>query len=696
MLAPKSIASVSAADDSTTVLTSDTGNDNANQNNQAEQGDPDLSEYHVYHIGTDGPNLSVGVNPETKMYYKLGNSEEIKEVSLGFITNQGEPITLYSENPLKNASFHGEFSTIDLSDLTELENLEMGSGTIKNLNLSSNTNLKTFCCVCPVIESIDVSNNPELETFQCVESNLASLDLTHCPKLEKLFCDKNKLKSLDLSKNTALTLVNCSENQLTSLDVSKNTALENLFIHDNKVGELDISNNSKLKWLECDRCDLEELDTSKNANIEYIDCSGNSITSLDLSKNPALSCLTAYDNEIASIDLSKNTELLSLYLNKNKLKNVDISKNTKLGTLELGENELKTLDLSKNTKLEYIDINANPFDSFDSVIYPAGNENMMSSEIAIPGMTSDHPKEVKAGEKIDLSKYKSCGNKKSYCELEIVDLSNGVEQTGKSVIPESTENMILVIGNAYADKDVMVRIYNDNSGLVFVGYLHIIKNPDAPAAPGAADGDVPVDDVSGTITSAESTKNFDAQEVKLNEDTHKYVLGEKVSKEDLKLGLASVPANEARYNQIAKADKTFNKEKAKLFVYDITLSSDSCDRFKLKDGINLTIKYPADLAKDWNKYNFKVYHFVDFDYDNLEKLDETKIVSEKCTADKDGIHFKAPSFSYYAISATPKSAGNSSPQTGESTVMLNIIILIILLSTAGITGVIAKRKGELF
>lgn len=118
---------------------------------------------------------------------------------------------------------------------------------------------------------------------------------------------------------------------------------------------------------------------------------------------------------------------------------------------------------------------------------------------------------------------------------------------------------------------------------------------------------------------------------------------------------------------------------------------------KLRDGINLTLKYPSDMAKDWNKYNFKVYHFVEFDYDKLELLDSPKIEEVKCTADKNGIHFKAPSFSVYVISVTPKSGGSDSPspKTSDATILFNVVLLTLLLSTAGILGVLAKRRGEL-
>ena len=138
-----------------------------------------------------------------------------------------------------------------------------------------------------------------------------------------------------------------------------------------------------------------------------------------------------------------------------------------------------------------------------------------------------------------------------------------------------------------------------------------------------------------------------------------------------------------------------SENECRLIAYNIDLKSDSCDLFKLEKGINLTLKYPSDIAKEWDKYNYKVYHFKDFDYKAMKYLNSPDIEGVKCTADKNGIHFNAPGFSIYAISVTTKSGNTGSPKTGESSVGLNIVLLIVLISVAGITGVIAKRRGEL-
>ena len=408
---------------------------------------------------------------------------------------------------------------------------------------------------------------------------------------------------------------------------------------------------------------ISSVDVSKLTGLERLKISSGSLTSLNVSKNTALTRLELDDCNLSVLDVSGNTRLTALLVRNNKLSALDLSRNNKLTELDVRGNDIKTFDALK----------VNPgIDSGSAIILAGG--------YAIDKL----PVTVKAGEVLDLSKYAKCGAKKSSYRM----------LCPEPVLTETDNDFKFVFGNAYAGKDIQIELTNDDSYASFVGTVKVTANPDAPAAPEKAKGDVPVDDISGTIVSAESAKDFDAQEVVLSDG--KYVLGEKVNKDDLRLSISPISAGEALYDRIAAADKSFQKDKARLLAYDITLSHNGIKLIKLKDGINLTIRYPSDMAKDWNKYNYKVYHFVTFDYDKLENLATPRIEEIKCTADKNGIHFKSPNFSNYAISVTPKSAGTSSPGTGESTVPLNIVICVIIIAAAGISGVLAKRRGELY
>ena len=85
-----------------------------------------------------------------------------------------------------------------------------------------------------------------LDLLYCNRNQLTSLDVSNNTALERLNVSENDLTSLDVSNNTALWLINCLSNKLTSLDVSNNTALERLNVSENDLTSLDVSNNSSL------------------------------------------------------------------------------------------------------------------------------------------------------------------------------------------------------------------------------------------------------------------------------------------------------------------------------------------------------------------------------------------------------------------------------------------------------------------
>ena len=101
------------------------------------------------------------------------------------------------------------------------------------------------------LTAIDVSNNTQLIELDCYSNQLSNLDVSKNTPLTSLDCSKNKLNDLDVSKNTKLTSLSCSQNNLSSLDVSKNTQLTELFCHNNQLSSLDVSSNTQLEELSC-------------------------------------------------------------------------------------------------------------------------------------------------------------------------------------------------------------------------------------------------------------------------------------------------------------------------------------------------------------------------------------------------------------------------------------------------------------
>jgi hypothetical protein len=120
------------------------------------------------------------------------------------------------------------------------------------LDLSNNTNIVELDCSQNNLEQLDVSANLELVTLNCASNDIKHLDLKHNVKLSSLDCQHNpSLKTLDVSQNTALGTLNCATIGMTNLDISHNTNLTVLKCFSNQLSILDISNYGKIKTLDC-------------------------------------------------------------------------------------------------------------------------------------------------------------------------------------------------------------------------------------------------------------------------------------------------------------------------------------------------------------------------------------------------------------------------------------------------------------
>lgn len=166
--------------------------------------------------------------------------------------------------------------------LTELEELQCGFNTLREIDISSNTKLKSL---------------------DCYDTKLTSLDLSGNPELEYLCCSDNKLTKLDLSSNTKLKQVECYENLITDLDISKNTELLSINCYGNRLKELDTTNNPKLEILSCGYNPIESVDVSKNPKLQEFWCYGGSLTTIDLSHHADLHIVSLAENPLTDLYL---------------------------------------------------------------------------------------------------------------------------------------------------------------------------------------------------------------------------------------------------------------------------------------------------------------------------------------------------------------------------------------------------------
>ena len=279
--------------------------------------------------------------------------------------------------------FHGQLSSLDVSNNTSLTKLYCGDNQLTSLDVSNNLSLTSLSCGDNLLTTLDVSNNTALTELYCRSNQLTSLDVSRNLALTTLNCYRNLLTSLDVSRNIALTELDCGRNPLTTLDVSKNLALTNLSCGDSlttldvsknlaltnlfcggNMTTLDVSKNLSLTRLSC-HANLTTLDVSNNTALTWLDCSGNQLTALDVSHNISLLRLYCDSNHLTTLDVSNNTALTRLSCESNQLTNVDVSYNNSLQYFYCGKNYLTTLDVSNNLALLVLDCNDNQLTSLD-------------------------------------------------------------------------------------------------------------------------------------------------------------------------------------------------------------------------------------------------------------------------------------------------------------------------------------------
>ena len=173
-----------------------------------------------------------------------------------------------------NRIHDGKTSLFDLTgieDFIALKSLDCGNNSVRfTLDISQMSQLEELNVSNTFIGNLDTSNNPELRklfTGHIFGTGGPVLNLSENPKLEQLSAGG----PVDLSNNPALRTLSFTENSLSTLDVSNNPELQYLNITENPaIKELDLSNNPKLESLHASRMyDLRFINL-KNGNNQTL------------------------------------------------------------------------------------------------------------------------------------------------------------------------------------------------------------------------------------------------------------------------------------------------------------------------------------------------------------------------------------------------------------------------------------------
>ena len=196
-----------------------------------------------------------------------------------------------SSNPIANHN---------LTNLLNLQKLQISSNQISSLNLNGLSNLKYLACTYSTLNNLTLNGCLSLEKILCYNNQLINLNLSNLTNLKYLDCDYNQLTNLNLNNLTNLSFLRCNNNLISNINLENCYALTAIGIGSNLLSALDVSDCHNLQSLGCFANNLISLNIKNGSIID------NSVF-LNYSINPNLAYICADENEISIIN-SQNSD----------------------------------------------------------------------------------------------------------------------------------------------------------------------------------------------------------------------------------------------------------------------------------------------------------------------------------------------------------------------------------------------------
>ena len=249
----------------------------------------------------------------------------------------------------------------DISNLSRLQTLSIGSLAINSLDLSSNSELTNVTLKYKALDSqmIDFSNNAKIEimTFGVTNLNMPDVNLSALPALKRLIWNAD-VNLLDVSQNANLEMLSVRYSDTPHVNLP--SGVKELSLMSFVGTSIDLSNCTLLQSLDISTAkNLKSIDLPRSSSLTSVSISA-SITTLNTSAATALSSLTIGSSSIKTLDLSANTALT----------NLNCYNNTSLAGV---------LDLAQNTNLKSVRVATCP--AVSEVLLPQSIEGSVSASI---------------------------------------------------------------------------------------------------------------------------------------------------------------------------------------------------------------------------------------------------------------------------------------------------------------------------
>lgn len=213
---------------------------------------------------------------------EAGNIREINLCTDGVESLDGmENCTLLAKLRCRgSAPGKGKLKAVDLSGLTELEELDLGWNSLAGIDLSANGKLRSARLGGNSIENLKLPESSALESLGLENNMLRDMQLPGLPNLASLDLSDNALTDIQLSGLPRLASLGLSGNSLESFRIADMPALAGLDLSGNRIASADLDGLASLKTLDFSGNPLAELLLLQTPEIEELDLGGTELTGL--------------------------------------------------------------------------------------------------------------------------------------------------------------------------------------------------------------------------------------------------------------------------------------------------------------------------------------------------------------------------------------------------------------------------------
>ena len=174
-----------------------------------------------------------------------------------------------------------------------------------NTTLNDNSPTHTYTDGAPFHDVGTFGIDPlDIRRFISPADEITSIDTSELLNVEFLFINNNGITALDLSANTKIIGLRAFINDLNTLILPNTSTLTDLDIPNNpNLGNQDYSNLPGLESLRINNTGLTSLDITSNPLIDDLRVSNNSLVELSISSNPLIRTLRCDNNDLTADEL---------------------------------------------------------------------------------------------------------------------------------------------------------------------------------------------------------------------------------------------------------------------------------------------------------------------------------------------------------------------------------------------------------